>query len=165
MPTFAPAPPAEEDYAAPAEARGRSNGIEPYQSAPKAESFGSTMESSGQEKKNKTARSAVMPANLQATAADSANSAAGAPVGAILPHLTIRMSMAAPNQAPVLVREALIRAGGAIIDEPSPPGRIKARISVSRLAELYERLEKAGKIVERPRSVSSSGTAEITIYW
>ena len=133
MPTLAPAPSAGEDYSAPAAAKSRSNVIEPYKSAPKAES---------------------------------SDSVAGAPAGALLPQLTIRMSMAYPSPAPALIRETLIRSGGTIINEPSSPaGRLKAHIAVARLGELYEQLEKIGKIVERPRSANRAGIAEITIYW
>lgn len=156
-PAFAPAPSA---------AKNRSNGSEPYKSAPKAESFDRALESSSYEMTKKAARSAEKQADVSSAAGGTATSTAGAPGGAILPQLIIRVGLATPSQAPEVIRATLIRTGGSIIDEPSPPpGRIRARISVSRLEELYQRLEKIGTIIERPHSVNSPGAAEISIFW
>ena len=89
-----------------------------------------------------------------------------APTGVMPLKLTIRMSLTAPSQASSLISDALIHAGASIINEPpSPPGRIRAHIPSSRLDELFNQLDKIGKMVERPLYSSRSGITEVIIFW
>jgi hypothetical protein len=73
----------------------------------------------------------------------------------------------APQAAPALIREALLRSGGTIVEEPGPSlQRLKARIAAARLNELLQRLERLGRITERP-ATPPAGTQllELTVQW
>jgi hypothetical protein len=72
-----------------------------------------------------------------------------------------------PANAPALIREAVIRSGGSITEEREPADqRLTAHIPAARQAELLERLQRLGRIVERP-AASTAGThlLELTIQW
>ena len=161
-PSFAPAPPAKEERSEPPSAKRSSNAIEPYKAAPKGESLEQTLGSAAPEMQKKAARSAAKRADgSESTGYDHAGGA-----GVISEQLTIRMVMIAQTQADKLITEALIRSEASIIDEPpSPITRIRARIPVGKLDELFKRLDKVGKIVERPQYKIRSGTIEMNIYW
>jgi hypothetical protein len=83
-----------------------------------------------------------------------------------LEQLNIRLSLTAPHLSPHKIRESLVSAGGTIIIEsPATTDRIRARIPVERLDELYKQLEKIGKIIERPPTENRTGTVEVNILW
>ena len=81
-------------------------------------------------------------------------------------QLTIRMNVTTTTEAFLLIREAVIRSGGAIIHEPpAATSLITALIPINRVDELFINLGKIGKIVEQPHYSNRSGTAEVNIVW
>ncbi|NVN91049.1 MAG: DUF2275 domain-containing protein [Desulfuromonadales bacterium] len=83
-----------------------------------------------------------------------------------LPHVRLRLSVAAPDLAHETIRQAVNRSGGTPVEEGPPSVRhLKARIPALRLTELVERLERLGKITERPALSESGGMLEVEIVW
>ena len=95
-----------------------------------------------------------------------AGQASGKPAAAHLPQLSIRLSLADPTAAPGAIREALLRSGGTIIAESEPQQhRIRARMPAARLDELLQRLERLGRVSERPAPPAGDREQEVTIQW
>jgi hypothetical protein len=96
-----------------------------------------------------------------------AGRSAGAPAGPALPQAVVRIDLDDPQAAQAMVREAVVRCGGTVVEEPVPSGqRLKARIPAGRQRELLERLERLGRISERPATPPAGAQLlEITIHW
>jgi hypothetical protein len=153
---YAPAPPAYRD---------RYGGSpESMKAAPAAEFYNRAREAAP-ETKQKSGRSLERQRDAAAPAA--AGRAAGAPAGPALPQAMIRLNVDDPAAAPALIREALLRSGGTVDDERELPGRrFKAHIPAARIQELFERLERMGRITEHPAlTPGGSQLLEITIQW
>jgi hypothetical protein len=136
----------------------------PYAPAPAAGSYNLPLEAAP-EKKMKSSRSHEQLSDAAAPAA--AGRFAGAPAPQALPQATVRLNLVDPSAAPAMVREAVLRSGGSISDEQRPSlHRLKARIPAVQQKELLERLEKLGRIVERPVTPPAEAPLlEITIQW
>ena len=136
---------------------------EPHRTASKAESF--SLSSAAPDMNKKAARGVDKHPDVS-EAADTANRAGAPPIAVTPTQLTIRMNVTATTEAFLLIREAVIRSGGAIIHEPpAATSRVTARIPLNRVAELFINLGKIGKIVEQPHYSNRSGTAEVNIVW
>jgi hypothetical protein len=137
---------------------------ESMKAAPAAESGNRNLEATV-EKKTKSINSVERTGGATATAP--AGRIAGSPADLIVPQATIRLSVYDPSMAPSIIREAVFRSGGNITEDAGASGvRLKARIPAERLSELLERLQQAGRIMER--SVKPPGEAqllEVTIQW
>jgi hypothetical protein len=165
-PSNIPSSPAPENYApaAPAFRDQYAGRVESMKAAPAAESYNRALEAEP-EMKLKSSRSADRHSDAAAPAA--ASRAAGAPEGRALPQAMVRLNVNDPTAAPAMIREALLRSGGTVVDELVFPERhLKARIPAARQNELLERLERLGKIVKRP-AIAPAGALllELTIQW
>jgi hypothetical protein len=132
--------------------------------APAAESNIRTPDA-GPEKMIESGRSLERQADQAAPAAY--GPAAGAPTGALLPLAIVRLIVHDPATAAAQIRAAVLRSGGTVAEEQSTHGRrLTARIPPARQNELLERLERLGRISERP-AMPSGGAAlrELTIEW
>lgn len=152
--TYALAPPAYKDQLG--------GKAESMKAAPAAESSNRTQETAP-EKKAKSSRSLE---RLSDTAAP-AGRAAGAPAGMQSTLNMVRLNMNDPTDAPALIREAVSRSGGSITeDQSSSLHRITARIPADRQNELLERLQRLGRIMERPATPPAEAQPlELTIQW
>jgi len=153
---YAPAPPAYKfQYGSKAES---------MKAAPAAESY-NRAEEAAEEMKKKSGRRLERQRDAAAPAA--AGRAAGAPAGLVLPQALVRLSMDDQTAAPAMIREALLRSGGEIVDELDPHGQgLKSRLPAARQNELLERLARLGRIVERPATPPSGAQLlEITVRW
>jgi len=153
---YAPAPPAFRDQ--------QGGKAESMKVTPAAESSNRSLERAPEGKSNgsrsdERQRDAAAPAP--------AGRAAGAPSTLSLPQAMVRLNVDDPSAAPALIREALLRSGGTITEEPGTPGRrLKARIPAARQDELLQRLERLGRIVERPATTPPGAQLlELTIRW
>jgi Predicted integral membrane protein (DUF2275)/Putative zinc-finger len=161
----APVAPAPAPYAPPPpEYRDRQGGkAESMKAAPTAETRNRAVEAAP-EKKSKNSRS--LESQLDQAVPAAVGRVAGAPSAPALPRTVIRLNMDDPAVAPALVREALRSSGGTVVEEPVRSGHwIRARIPVSRLAELLDRLEQSGRITERPTPSPGAQQLELTIQW
>jgi hypothetical protein len=162
-PAFAPPPAAMKESADYSGAQDNRSMAESQKTASKAESF--SLNSAAPVMNKQAARSVVKhPEASEAT--DIANLAGTPPIAVTPTLLTIRVNMPTATDAFSLIREVVIRSGGAIIeDSPSTTSRIKARIPLSRVDELFKSLDRIGKIVERPLYTIRPGIEEVTIVW
>jgi hypothetical protein len=153
---YAPAPPVLKD---------RSVGKdESMKSAPAAEFSNRARETLPELKQMKKSRSLERSSDVAAPAA--AGRADGTPSGTALPQFVVRLNVNDPANAPALIREAVIRSGGSITEEPEASGRLlKLRIPISRQRELLERLQQIGRIVEHDPPPEEAGLLEMTIKW
>jgi len=151
---YAPPPPALKDqYGGKAES---------MKTAPAAEPSNRTRETAPEMKQIKKSRSLEFGSDSAAPAA--AGRAAGAPAG---PQAVVRLSVNDPTTAPALIREAVARSGGSITEEQGPAvRRLTVRIPAAQQTELLERLQRLGRIVERPPAAPSGAQLlELTIQW
>jgi cytoskeletal protein RodZ len=155
-PAYAPPPPAFRDQ--------QSGKSELMKAAPAAESYDRALEAAP-EKKMKSSRSAERQADTTAPAA--AGRTAGAPTGMALSQAVVRLNVNDPAAAVALIREAVRRSGGEIINEREVTGRhLTARLPAARQKELLDRLERLGRITERPGPAPASAQSlELTIQW
>jgi len=162
-PAFAPSPAAIRENADFLGAQDNRSMVEPHRSASKTESF--SLSSDAPDMNKKAARGVDKHPDVS-EAADTANRTGAPPIAVTPTQLTIRMNVTATTEAFLLIREAVIRSGGAIIHEPpAASSRVTARIPLNRVAELFINLGKIGKIVEQPHYSNRSGTAEVNIVW
>jgi hypothetical protein len=166
MPPQAQFPPAPPVYApAPPLVPERSAGkAETLKSLPSAESFDRVQEASP-ERRAKSSRRLEQAGDAPAPAA--ADRVTAAPAGLALPQVLVRLSVTDPAAAPALVREAVLRSGGTVVNEQDAPGqRLRIHLPAARQHELLERLERLGRISERPApSYGSAGSVDMTILW
>ena len=97
-----------------------------------------------------------------------AASSALAPAAAVAPQLKIRLMVHIPETASQELQQAIIGSGGTLHPaggKQYPVRQIAARIPNQRLTELLGRLERLGRIVERPAATGSSGTIELVVLW
>jgi hypothetical protein len=154
--TFAPAPPAFKDQFV-----GKAESVK---TVPAVESANRVQEARPEKKMKSSHR---LESNSDAAAPAATGRAAGAPTGMTLPQATVRLSVDNPSTAPAMIREAVFRAGGSIVEEQDAPShRFKIHIPAARHLELIERLQRLGNVVERTVS-PSAGTQllEVTIQW
>lgn len=157
--TFAPPPPFKEERSVPSAAGKAEQAVLP----PAAESYNRALEAAP-EKKSKSIRSQEPRSESPAPAA--ADRAAGAPAGLAAAPPMIRLIMGDPSTAATVIREATLRSGGTVSDERDLPSRrLRIRIPADRIPELLERLERSGRIAERPAPPSGTQQMEITIQW
>jgi len=137
---------------------------ETMKAAPAAES-GSRGLDSAPEKKEKYSRSLERRADQAAPAAS--GRAAGAPTGLLLPQAVVRLNVTDPATAAEQIRATVLRSGGSVVDQRTPPGRrLLARIPPARQNELLDQLERLGRIMERPAQPSGGAALlELTIEW
>jgi hypothetical protein len=154
--TLVPAPPAYRNQ--------YDKKSESMKAAPAAESGNRALEATV-EKKTKSSISGER--NGSATAVAPAGRFAGSPADLPMPQASVRLSVYDPAMALSIIREAVFRSGGNITEDAGASGvQLKIRIPPERHNELLERLQRAGRIVER--SVKPSGEAqllEVTIQW
>lgn len=159
-PVYAPGPPSfRKESAAPV--------VGDRMSPVKAESSAESYERSGDavSEKKKAARGAVRN-EAESLSAAPAGRAAGSSVGISVPRLTLRLSVPDSVKAAESVRSAVLSSGAMIVEEPQPHAdRIKVIIQAQRSAELFDRLARIGRIVERPQLPGSVQELEITIQW
>jgi hypothetical protein len=107
--------------------------------------------------------------NIDTAAPAASERAYGAAPARTLPRAMVRLSVADPSAAAPLIREAALRAGGNIAEEPVPSGHLlMIRIPFSRQQELMEQLQQLGRIVERTVPPPGGGGAqllEMNIRW
>ena len=117
--------------------------------------------------KSKSSRSLERQSDAAAPAPAAAGRAAGAPAAQALPQMVVRLSVENPSTAPALIRDALLRSGGTVIEETGAPvHRLKARLPSMRQSELLERLERLGRIVDRPAPLpAGTQLLELTVQW
>jgi hypothetical protein len=153
---YAPAPPLFRDQ--------QESKAETMKAAPAAETSNRALEAAP-EMRSKSRRSLELQGDSAAPAA--AGRSAGAPAGPALPQAVVRIDLDDPQAAQAMVREAVVRCGGTVVEEPVPSGqRLKARIPAGRQRELLERLERLGRISERPATPPAGAQLlEITIHW
>jgi hypothetical protein len=146
-PGYAPIPPAYRD-----------------QYGGKAESSNSTQEVAP-EMKLKSRRGAERQSDAAAPAA--AGRIVDTPAGLALPQAVVVLNVNDPTAAPALIREALLRSGGEILEERDPTARrLKVRITPDRIHELLTRLERLGRITERPVTPPAGAQLlELTVQW
>jgi hypothetical protein len=138
---------------------------ESMKAAPAAESSNRAQEGAPEMRLMKKNRSFERSSDGAAPAAT--GRAAGTPAGLALPQVAVRLIVDDPSAAPALIREAVSRSGGSITEEQGPAGhRLTIRIPAARQTELLERLQRLGRIVERP-APPPAGTQllELTIQW
>jgi hypothetical protein len=132
--------------------------------APAAESFDRARDAVS-EKKSETATGALRN-QAESLSPAAVGRTAGKQVQQSLPQMSIRLSMADPAVAPDAIREALVRCGGYIIDESDVQrNRIRGRIPAARIDELLQRLERLGRLAERPSPPPGAQLLEVTIQW
>lgn len=165
-PSYTPTAPAPAPYApAPPAYRDQQDGkAETMKAAPAAETSNRALETAP-EKKMKGSRSLEHQSDSAVPAA--AGRAAGAPAGPALPQAMVRLNVDDPQAAPAMIREAVFRSGGTVVEEPVPSvQRLKVRIPAARQRELLERLQWLGRITERPTlPPGGAQLLEITIQW
>jgi len=148
-PAYAPAPPA---------AKGLSVGkSETMKAAPSSESFNRASEAAPELKQKARRR-------VEESAPATADHAAGAPAGVAHPPAIFQLQVYDPEHAPQLIRQAVYRSGGSIIDDQTHR-RVTLRIPTHRQRELSERLESIGRITARPSTVPSGPESTVTIAW
>ena len=157
-PAYAPPPSAAKaERSSPA----AGNRIEPTRTAPAAESFQKARESVSDKKQG-----AADTLRTEAGEPAPAGRQAGKQAAQILPQITIRLNMTDLSAAPGAVREALIRSGAIISNENQlQRRRITARIPTARINELLDRLERLGRIAERPAHPSAPAETEVIVQW
>lgn len=83
-----------------------------------------------------------------------------------LPQVRFRLSPHNPAMADDLVRQAINRSGGTLVEGVRPSERhLKTRIPSTRLPELLDRLERLGRITERPALPGPGVMVEVEIFW
>lgn len=160
---YAPPPPAayKEQYGGKAEV---------MKAAPAPQSSDRANEATP-EKKMKSRRSIESSSDAAAPAPAPAPAAAGRMNGAAvdlsLPQATLRLSVDDPLSAGERIREAVFRSGGSISnDQGQSLHRLTARIPAARQGELLERLQRLGRISERPTPPPAGiQLQEIAIQW
>lgn len=115
-------------------------------------------------------RSAKSPAKDAAESLSSAPAASSAlaPAAAVAPQLKIRLVIAASETASQDLWQAIIRSGGTVRPAEAKQlsvRQITASIPHQRLPELLGRLERLGRIAERPALTGSSGVIELVVVW
>jgi anti-sigma factor RsiW len=155
-PTYAPPPPAFRYQ--------QGDKAESLKAAPAAESYNNALEAAP-EKKMKSSRSAERQSDAAAPAATGRT--AGAPAGMALPQAVVRLNVDDPAAAAAVIREAVLRSGGEIINDRDVSGRhLTVRLPTARQKELLDRLERLGRITERPGlPPASAQSLELTIQW
>ena len=162
-PAFAPSPAAIRESADLSGVQDNRGMAESHKTASKAEAL--SLKSAAPVMNKQAARSDDKQPDVS-EATDTANYAGTPPIAVTPTQLIIRLNMATSTDAFSLISGAVIRSGGTIIHEPtSTTNRIKARIPISRVDELFISLDKIGKIVERPQYTNRAGTAEVNIVW
>lgn len=153
---YAPAPPAYRDQ--------QGDKAEPMKASPAGEPYNRALEQAP-EVKSKSSRS--VERRVDAATPAPAGRAAGVPAPPALPQSTVRLSVDDTSAAPAMIREAVLRSGGDILEEHEMRGqRLKVRIPAARQNELLQRLERLGRITERPVT-PPPGTQllELTVQW
>ena len=146
----------------PAAAKDESSRIETMRAAPAADSYDHILKAASEKKLDSAAGASRNEAAQPAPAARSAGKLAKH----ALPQMTIRMNLADRAAAPDAIREALVRSGGTISDDNElQQHRIKARIPAARSDELLKRLERLGRIDERPVAPYGISDLEVTVQW
>jgi hypothetical protein len=162
-----PSPRQDSTPAAPAPAAYRDrygSKTEALKAAPPADPYNRALEAAP-EMRSKASR--ILERQTDAAAPATAGRAAGAAAGPALPQAVVRLSVDDPSTAAALIRETLLRSGGDTVDERELQGRrLKARIPAARQKELLERLERLGRVVERPATFPEDARhLEITVQW
>jgi hypothetical protein len=160
-PAYAPPPPASrEERSTPASG----SGTEPARMAPAPDSVERHREAASD--KRQDAAKGALRNQTESLAPAPAGSTSGKLSVQALPQTAVRLSMNDPSAAPDAIREALIRSGGGISDESElQRNRIRARIPTARIDELLQRLERLGRIIERPAAPAGVRDLEITVQW
>jgi anti-sigma factor RsiW len=154
--SYAPSPPSYKDtYGAKSEM---------LKAAPMAESFNRAQESTP-EKKTKSGRTLERGSDAMAPAV--ADRATGAAAGLTMPQAIVRLSVEDPSSAAAMIRETIIRSGGQITEDRGiSERRLVIHIPAARQNELIERLQRLGRIVERPVSPTAGNQRiDMTIQW
>jgi pyruvate/2-oxoglutarate dehydrogenase complex dihydrolipoamide acyltransferase (E2) component len=117
-------------------------------------------------KKAKKAASPPEAWRRDSTGAETTSETAGARPELNRPLVRIRMTFANPAEAATTLREMVIRSGGSLDDEhPLQPNTLKARLPASRLREFLTRLERIGRIIDRPQPPDTTGSINMEIRW
>lgn len=137
---------------------------ETLKAAPAAESS-SRVEAAPEMKLMNKSRSLERSSDVAAPAA--MERASGAPVGLALTPVVVRLQVNDPATAAALIRKAVARSAGSIMEEQAPAGhRLTIRISANRQSELLERLQELGRILERPAPPPAGAQLLVlTILW
>lgn len=154
-PASAPAPPAHRNL--------YDGAAESMRAAPATEYIRD--QEAAPEKKLKSSRSPERQTDEAAPAA--AGRAAGTPAGKVLLQALVRLNVDDPAAAATLIREAALRSGGEIVNERDFAGQhLTVRLPAERQKELLERLERLGRITERPAiAPGEARLLELTIQW
>lgn len=164
LPAFAPAPSLNRaEHATPAGGAG----IESMKAEPKEEQYDRALEAVPETKKSANkAKKAASPSELSLKY-DKATAASMAQPEQAVSHMKVRLAIVDVSSANAVVRQAVLRSGGIVLDsdKPSRENQIKVRMRQDKLPELLERLARIGRIVERPSVSDSAGMLELEINW
>jgi hypothetical protein len=135
---------------------------ESMKAAPVTESGNRSLEAT-MEKKTRN----IVSVERMSGAAAPAGRVAGSPADLLVPQATIRLRAYDPAMALSIIREAVFRSGGNIIEDAGASRvRLKIRIPTERHSELLERLQQAGRIVEHSaKPTEEAQLLEVTIQW
>jgi anti-sigma factor RsiW len=160
LPDYAPPPPSRKDeQGVPAPGR-----AEPARAAPAADSWDRSRDAVSE--KRQDAAKGVLRNQAESLSPSPAGRSVGRQAQQSLPQMSIRLNLTDPVGAPDAIREVLVRSGGSIADENElQRNRIKARIPAARIDELLQRLERMGRLAERPSPPPGAQLIEVTIQW
>jgi anti-sigma factor RsiW len=158
-PAFAPAPPASRE-------RMIAPSVEPFDERPmpadrqKEPALERVLPAAPKPAKKKAARKMEqeMP-SLKAYGSASDNGAASQRPA------VIRLRLEEGSAASSIIRQAINRVGGVIIDQVEGPPSIRAQVPAARINDLLQQLAHFGTIVERPQQQSQPGDMVIEIFW
>jgi hypothetical protein len=117
------------------------------------------------EAKRKSAKGAVQN-ETESLSSTAARRATDTPSGNNVSRQTLRLTVKDNTNAAQAIRAAAILSGAIVVEERQPASdRIRIRIPTNRSSELFERIAKIGRIVERPQQPEFVLEMEITIQW
>ncbi|MEI6208352.1 MAG: DUF2275 domain-containing protein [Desulfuromonadales bacterium] len=149
-----------QDHAAPA----TTAAPEPARSA-REEKSGIRMLEAAPEMKKKSEKK-TMRQDAESGASTPAGRPAGADADRYQPQLILRLTVSDRSTAAEAIRTAAIRSGATIVDDAVlPASRIRLRIPAARMTELFEQIDRIGRLADRPRQQGSAQELDVTIQW
>jgi len=140
-------------------------GMDTMQAAPRAESRDWAPQASAPALRKKSSSKSEQGITLSNEMSGAAGRSMASP--ATVTPLTIRLSPADPATAGQAVRQAFLQSGGKVLESAAgtPTGSISGRIPPARFKELLERLERLGRVTEKPTTLEGQELLEVVIRW